>query len=252
MISDAGYTFTLDGSTASPGTQVPLRFRILGPDGQAQTAYETTHDKDLHLIVVRRDMTGYQHVHPVLSDDGAWSVPVDLGPGQWRLFADFTPAGGPAMVLGADLAVDGEYSAQPLPEPHATAEVDGYEVHLDGALLPGRASQLTLTVTKDGVPVTDLEPYLGAYGHLVTLREGDLAYLHVHPLGRIGDGSTQPGPDIAFSATAPSAGTYRLFLDFQHDGVVRTAEFTARTGTGTDAPVAETDVSTDHGDTHSH
>jgi hypothetical protein len=214
MISDEGYTLTLGGSTASPGTSVPLRFRILGPDGQAQTAYEATHDKDLHLILVRRDMTGYQHLHPVLSDDGTWSVPVDLEPGQWRLFADFTPVGGPAMVLGADLAVDGEYSAQPLPEPRTTAEVDGYEVHLDGALLPGRASELTLTVTKDGVPVTDLEPYLGAAGHLVALRGGDLAYLHVHP----GDG-------LEFGAEVPSTGTYHLFLDFRHDGAVRTAEF---------------------------
>jgi copper chaperone CopZ len=74
--------------------------------------------------------------------------------------------------------------------------------------------------------VTDLEPYLAAYGHLVALRAGDLAYLHVHPAGEPGDGKTPAGPDITFYATAPSTGDYRLFLDFQHDGVVRTAEFT--------------------------
>ena len=38
--------------------------------------------------------------------------------------------------------------------------------------------------------------------------------------------STAPGPHIDFATTAPSAGAYRLFLDFQHGGVVRTAAFT--------------------------
>ncbi len=74
--------------------------------------------------------------------------------------------------------------------------------------------------------MTDLQPYLAAYGHLVALREGDLAYLHVHPDGEPGDGRTKPGPGITFHTAFPSEGSYRLYLDFKHDGVVRTAEFT--------------------------
>jgi hypothetical protein len=85
---------------------------------------------------------------------------------------------------------------------------------------------LTFSVSRDGSPVTDLQPYLGAYGHLVALRAADLAYLHVHPMGEPGDGITTAGPDIAFHTTVPSAGDYRLFLDFKHQNVVRTAEFT--------------------------
>lgn len=85
-------------------------------------------------------------------------------------------------------------------------------------------------MTKAGAPVTDLQPYLAAYGHLVALRDGDLAYLHVHPDGAPGDGRTKAGPGITFYAQVPSAGAYRLFLDFQHAGTVRTAEFTALAG----------------------
>lgn len=96
--------------------------------------------------------------------------------------------------------------------------------------MPGEASDLTLAVSRDGRPVTDLQPYLAAYGHLVALRVGDLGYLHVHPEGEPGDGVTEPGPEITFAATAPTAGTYRLYLDFQHNDTVRTAEFTVRTG----------------------
>ncbi|MFC5669074.1 hypothetical protein [Streptomyces incanus] len=135
------------------------------------------------------------------------------------------------LTLGADLAAFGPYRPQRLPEPRDTARVDGYEVRLDGTLRPGWGTELDLTVSRDGKPVTDLQPYLGAYGHLVALRSGDLAYLHVHPNGEPGDGRTEPGPAVSFTATAPSAGTYRLFPDFKHDGAVRTAAFTVRAGT---------------------
>ena len=79
---------------------------------------------------------------------------------------------------------------------------------------------------KDGEPVTDLQPYLAAYGHLVILRAGDLAYVHVHPNGEPGDGVTAPGPDVTFHTAVPGLGTYRLFLDFKHGDLVRTAAFT--------------------------
>ena len=106
---------------------------------------------------------------------------------------------------------------------------------------------MTLSISRNGEPVTDLQPYLAAYGHLVALRDGDLAYLHVHPAGEPGDGTTEPGPDVTFYATAPSTGDYRLFLDFQHDGVVRTAEFTARAG---EPPVGTAAAPTDQADGH--
>ena len=162
--------------------------------------------------------------------------------GEYRVFADFTPTGHDGgLVLGADLAVPGPYEPVALPEPAAIAQVvDGYEVTLAGDLVPGQESELTLTVSKDGVPVTDLQPYLAAYGHLVALRAGDLAYLHVHPAGEPGDGVTPAGPGITFYATAPSAGDYRLFLDFRHADVVRTAEFTLHAGETTGTPAAPT------------
>lgn len=58
--------------------------------------------------------------------------------------------------------------------------------------------------------------------------------LHVHPNGEPGDGRTDSGPEISFTATAPSVGAYRLFLDFQHQGEVRTAAFTVHAGGAVD------------------
>jgi hypothetical protein len=240
QISENGYTLDLATPRLPAGERTTLRFTVRDGDHRAVTAYRREHGKELHLILASRDLTTYRHLHPQRAADGTWSTPVELPrAGGYRVFADFTPArkGAGNLTLGADLAVSGHYAPRELPAPAATARTGGYEVELAGTLRPGRASELTLKVSRDGRPVTDLQPYLGAYGHLVALRSGDLAYLHVHPNGEPGDGRTKPGPAISFTATAPSSGAYRLFLDFKHEGEVHTAEFTVRAGAT--APVSE-------------
>jgi hypothetical protein len=239
QVAQDGYRLVPLSTALSTGTPQPFRFRVLGPDGAPVTTYTTSHDKDLHLIVVRRDLSGFQHVHPTLAADGTWSIPLAVpAPGQYRVFADFQPAGhADGLTLGVDVPASGDYRPRPLPALSRTSTVDGYTVTLAGDLKPGGSSELTLSVSKDGRPVTDLQPYLGAYGHLVALRDGDLAYLHVHPDGTPGDGRTAAGPEVTFHAEVPSAGDYRLYLDFQHAGKVRTAEFTATAGAP--APTAD-------------
>ncbi|MFJ9035108.1 hypothetical protein ACIRF8_00745 [Streptomyces sp. NPDC102406] len=223
QVSERGYTLDLERDRL-PGRTGELRFTIReDATGKPVTAYKKEHDKELHLIVASRDLTAYRHLHPVRAADGTWSTPVSLPKaGDYRVFADFTPRGEKeGLTLGAGLGVAGRYAPAPLPAHSATARVaGGYEVRAEGRLRPGTAGELTLHVSRNGRPVTDLEPYLGAYGHLVALRSGDLAYLHVHPH----EGAA--GPRVSFTATAPSAGTYRLFLDFKHGGEVRTAAFT--------------------------
>lgn len=227
--SRGGYTLTPTSTTLIPGTTNSFSFHITGPDHHPVTKFDVEHEKRMHLIVVRRDTAGFQHIHPTMSADGTWTVPLTLDQaGSYRAFADFTPTGGEGTTLGVDLAAAGDFQPTTY-APSTVATVDGYEVRLSGDLVPGELSKVTLTVTKDGRPVTDLQPYLGAYGHLVALRGGDLAYLHVHPDGEPGDGRTRPGPTVTFYAEVPSAGNYRLFLDFRHGDTVRTAEFTVRT-----------------------
>ncbi|MGW7211446.1 hypothetical protein [Streptomyces collinus] len=237
--SDGGYTLELKTPHLEADRRAELRFAIRDKEGRPVTAYRTEHGKQLHLIVASRDLSSYQHLHPTRAADGTWSAPITLpDAGDYRAFADFTPAaeGSKNLTLGADLAASGTYQPKALPAPSRTAEVDDYTVTLDGRLRPGSAQELTLTVSKQARPVTDLQPYLGAYGHLVALRSGDLAYLHVHPHGTPGDGTTRPGPDISFTATAPSVGAYRLFLDFQHKDTVRTVAFTVHAAESGEEP----------------
>lgn len=247
--SESGYTLGAVSAPAAPNQPGALSFRITGPQGTV-TQYNTLHEQNLHLIVVRSDATQFRHVHPNLAADGTWSLDWKWAePGNYRVFADFSPAGGPGeLTLSRVVNVTGDAKLQPLPAPSKTAKVDGYEVTLTGDMSTA-GSELKFTVKRDGKPVTDLQPYLGAYAHLVALRASDLAYLHVHPEGEVG--KTPPGPDVAFHAQAPSAGDYRLYLDFKHGGVVRTAEFTDATGTGaTTTAATESGAHTQHGGGH--
>src|SRR5215218_9214067 len=108
--SRGGYTLTPTASTLTAGTTNDFAFRITGPDDATVTAFDEEHTKRLHLIVVRRDTTGFQHLHPTMNPDGTWRTPLDLPAGGiYRAFADFTPTGGAPTTLGVDLSVAGNY-----------------------------------------------------------------------------------------------------------------------------------------------
>lgn len=230
-----GLAISIDGYVLSPitapavvGETGELSFQIQDADGEPVTSYRTAHDKDLHLIVARSDGSRFEHVHPELDEStGTWSVPWTWADaGTYRVFADFTTAGEDAanLTLSRIVQVAGAFTPVET-QPSRVDEVDGFTVSLEGDVVTGAASELTITISRDGEPVTELEPYLGAFGHLVALREGDLAFLHVHAEGDEPAAGDTAGPEIVFFAEAPTACRYLLYLDFQVDGVVRTAEF---------------------------
>jgi hypothetical protein len=215
-VSDRGLTLELARARFQRDTPANLTFRIVDRRGRTVRDFDVEHTKRMHVIVVRRDMTGFQHLHPTQAPDGTWSVPVTLpDAGSYRVFADFSANGTP-HTLADDLTVDGQVQSRELPAPVDSVDVDGLSVTLGkGASRAGAESQLTFSVTRDGKPV-EVQEYLGARGHLVALRQGDLAFLHVHP----------DEDSLKFMATFPTAGAYRLFLQFKVDGRVHTAAFT--------------------------
>jgi hypothetical protein len=215
-VAEHGLRVVVEDPELRRGATEQLRFRIVDERGATVRDFDVEHTKRMHLIVARRDLTGFQHLHPEMAADGTWSTPLRLDrAGSHRLFADFSHDG-EATTLAADLRVDGSADLRPLSAPAPVAvSGGGYDVRLEsGAARAGEESMLRFSVTKDGRPVRT-EPYLGADGHLVALRDGDLAFLHVHPTDGMG-----------FAATFPSPGAYRLFLQFKVGGEVQTVAFT--------------------------
>jgi len=227
------YSLRMSPTQIGRGQERELRFSIDGADGPV-TNFDELHERRMHLIVVRRDGAEFRHLHPEMDESGTWAIPIRFDqPGAYRAFADFS-VGGEQHTLAGDVFVPGgEFEMRPFPPESPFDSTDGYEVRLrTGEPVAGEPASLTFSVSKGGHDVHDLAPYLGAKGHLVALREGDLAFLHVHPEEAGGGhahghgGHEAAANEIAFAATFPTPGRYRLYLQFKHEGVVRTVEYT--------------------------
>jgi Domain of unknown function (DUF4396) len=230
-----GLTLELSTTHLAPSERGQLRFQITGGDGRAVRNFEVEHEKRLHLILARDDLTGFQHLHPRMSADGTWSTPVTIPePGEYRVFADFKHDG-KNQTLARDLTVTGTAHRVRLPGPASTAITeDGYRVELSGGeSSAGTPTELGFQVTRDGEQIA-LEDYLGAKGHLVALRSTDLAYLHTHSSEGEGHGGGHDetggghGGTVMFETEFPSESRYRLYFQFKHRGQVQTAAFTRR------------------------
>ena len=237
-VAENGLRLKVDQRELPRGRQAKLSFTVVDAKGEAVRDFQVEHTKKVHLIVARRDLTGFQHLHPKQGKDGSWSTNITIRQaGSYRVFADFKRRG-ENNTLAADLAVDGPLGSRDMAPVRPTAEAgDGYQVTLTGgASKAGQEAELGFEVARNGKTVA-VDDYLGAKGHLVALREGDMAYLHVHPAEagheaepKEGEHSSSEaetgGEPIRFATEFPSDGRYGLFLQFKHEGKVRTATFT--------------------------
>jgi hypothetical protein len=233
----SGLTFKAEMTGAPAGKSLSYPFQIQASDGAPVTRYSDDQTKLMHFYVIRSDLTGFQHVHPTMSHDGTWTAPVAaLRPGRYRTYASFiahTQSGEQVpLTLGNPLSVPGagaDVNAA-LPPASPTSQVDGYTVSVgDPQLVAGMSHTLTVTITKDGKPVTDLQPYLATYAHLTAFRQGNLAFAHLHPQGSV-NASGGGGPTLKFEAMLPQAGNWRLFLQFRTGNALHTAAITLAVG----------------------
>src|SRR5215213_2220745 len=129
-VAEHGLRLVLADPERRRGVTEPLRFRIVDEHGDAVTSFDRTHTKRMHVIVVRRDLSDFQHLHPEMAADGTWTVPLRLAAaGTYRLFADFSYRGEPT-TLADDLQVDGAADLHPLPAvaSSAASRPGGFEV----------------------------------------------------------------------------------------------------------------------------
>ena len=219
------------------GEPAQLRLLVQRPGtNETVRAFEEVHERPFHLFVVSWDLEHYAHVHPVLQDSGAMEVTTTLPrAGAYQVYADFLPAGGFPQLVQTSVFTDGVSPAAAAlartRAQHITQEVregtdHGLRVRIEPAtLVAGRVEVVAATFedAATGTPVTDLEPYLGAWGHALIV-SADLAdAVHSHPVTPL----TSPGgPRIFFSQRFPRPGFYRMWIQVQRRGEVATIPFT--------------------------
>lgn len=236
------FTLKSDASSKSYQPKQPATYTFSIVDDQGTTLksnnFATVHEKIMHVIIVRKDLQDFQHVHPEFNQTTGKFTLANLtfpSDGPYRIFADFTPTtsqigadGQPLPVtLNEDVTVGtlANYKAQPVVDSPLSKTFQSYQAQLTATPTPiaaGRSTTLTFALNQNGKPVTNLEKYLGALGHSVVLREGDLEFLHTHALDE--DVANQTGK-VDFAVTFPTAAKYKVFSQFQHQGKILTTDF---------------------------
>lgn len=216
-----GLFLSADETVIEPGEEYEWRFEVRDERDDVVTEFEELHGEPLHLVVIGRDIARFQHLHPTMSPDGTWSQSLTLpAAGVYRAFVDVS-VGGASTTLGVDLFAPGEMDVDVRPDFSPTRRIGDYEVTFSpDAIAPGVETTLTFELEGEGDRSVSLEPYLEARGHLVALREGDLAYLHVHPTG-----TDREEGRVSFRTTFPTRGRYRLFLQVRPGGELITTWF---------------------------
>lgn len=222
-----------------PGQKTALRFAILHPGTQQQVKdFHIQHEKPFHLFIVSSDLQHFEHLHPTQQTDGSFTIAtVFPQAGMYHLLADIFPVGGVAHVVHQTLVTTGfrgnavELRARLQPDQVTTKTVDGLQITLKTAPEKISAAQRTmlryqLTDAKTGQPVTDLQPYLGAWGHTLILSEDAADYLHSHPLESHLPKSGASPNTIYFETYFPHPGHYRIWSQFQRNNQIITVFFT--------------------------
>jgi hypothetical protein len=231
----------MEGMTYNSGQPTELMFDIRDQNNKVLKDFDTVHDKQMHLIVVRKDRSYFQHVHPNFDKNSGmfaitnFTFPTD---GGYRVFADFTASDAQKDDMGMKLAStpykdvkvgSGTYTAQPLGDDRLTSDVNGFTTRLslmgDDTPNPQAYAGVTLTlgvnIDKNGAPYKNLQPYLGALGHMVVLGP-NLEFIHAHPMTE--DVNNQTGL-IIFGVTFPDPGQYKIYLQTRADGQVNTTDY---------------------------
>ncbi len=205
------------------GKPSTLTIRLTDGAGKPVDQLQVVHEKKLHFLIMSRDLTFFAHEHPQRQAEGVQTLPFTFPrPGEYVLFGDYTPEGASQVVSSTRLTVPGTSTMKdPVLKPDDLAHakhVGAYDVKLDQKVDKGQTT-LTFTLTKGGKPVADLQPYLGALGHLVVVDPSASTLLHSHPMGP-GD----PGK-VTFHTSFPSPGLYKMWGEFRPDGQVVRADF---------------------------
>lgn len=221
--------FCVTSNTTTPvavNTPFDYKFSIVTSNGATFKNFQVSHERLLHLLIVRKDLQYFQHVHPEFDPvTGQFSINLQLpAPGPYRFFADFVSGDSGLEFTSTQDVIAANDKLEPATlKPTTTFSTDDYKVELlskPTSIHVGDEAIFAFAITKNGAVVQDLGPYLGAFGHAIILREGTLDFIHTHPI----DYDAATG-QVLFHAQLQQQGNYKIFAQFKHHGKLLTADF---------------------------
>jgi catechol 2,3-dioxygenase-like lactoylglutathione lyase family enzyme len=256
-VRDYELDFQTVPAAVKPGQKVKMFFRFRHPGtGEVVKKFEVVHERQFHLFVIGQDMEHFEHIHPVEQPDGTWTIETVLPKaGYYKVLSDFLPSGGSAQFLARPLVTAGYEgdleagSAHLVPDTNLTRTVEDITAKVTydpQEFLVALYGHMTffLTDTATGKPITDLQTYLGAFGHTLIMSEDMEDYVHSHPLDILAmpddDGGPpqflmppgadlekiRGGPEVTFEGLMPKPGRYRAWTQFRRNDKIRTFAYT--------------------------
>lgn len=221
------------------GEKATLNFTVVHPGtGEPVTDFELVHEMPYHLFVVSQDMEYFQHIHPTEGEHGHWSIDIVLPkPGFYALVSDFAPKGAssqmtmrPLVTADADEDVL-DHGAHLMMDASRTSVVDDLTATVSfdpPTLVAGQHGHIIFNITKTATNqgATDLQTYLGAFGHLFIMDENMSEYVHSHPVDtpspQLNLDEVRGGPTVMFEGLMPKPGRYRAWAQFKYLDKVHT------------------------------
>ncbi len=215
----------LESSRFSETGVINLKFLLRNPDGSYifdQDLVET-HTKKLHVIIVKNDLSEFQHLHPDTGDQ-FWSVnPTIKTPGTYEVYADYKIKDKAEQVASTEITVGAVNDTIQYPPLTPDLKFTNANITAQLTLAPANSNNLSIQLTKDGKPFSDLQPYLGSAGHFIILEHTKSeTFLHTHPI----DIEIPKDGKLDFMTTFPEAGTYTGFLQIKSQDYILTFPIT--------------------------
>jgi hypothetical protein len=204
-----------------PNSLATIQFFVRDPwKDRPVSQFNVVHEKLFHAFVVSQDLQFFEHGHPTLVSEGLFQYPITFPKaGMYRVLGDFYPVGATPQLTTETVIVGGNSPAPPhLIRDYSTKRSENAQVSL--VVVPDQAVSGTRTQLRFSIdPGEGLEKYLGVWAHLLAVSDDLIDMMHEHPF--LADG----GPKIEFELVFPRPRPYRLWLQFQKNGVVNTVHF---------------------------
>ena len=211
-----------ESSAVLSAGKITYKFRVVDTKTKVPLADKdlvVSHTQKLHLIAYDPSLREFNHAHPEF-DGKFWTVSLQLPVnGKYFVWAQGTLNDGTEFSAKARAEVSGGKPAWPVAALGDLRKGSdrGTVIELEQKLIKAKKMVMAnFTVSRDDGQEPKLEPYLGAFAHVIAVSPNGEDLIHVHPME--GDKPTMG----MLHATFPSKGDYRIWIQLIDRSEIKT------------------------------